>query len=120
MCRPFLEEVKNHLKPGTMKGPNSKLPCVDELASKIKINQWNNIPIPLKEAFEEMINVFKQFKTYYFSNFNSIVKTQRVINMNQMQARTDDNQIKREALENIELCDQFREKRLTEFWELVE
>lgn len=37
--------------------------------------------------------------------------------MNQQQARTDDNMIKREALENIELCDQFKDKSLDDLWQ---
>lgn len=55
-----------------MKGPNAKMPCIDQLADRLKMNEWNNIPIPIKEAFEEIVGVFVELKKCYFSNFNSI------------------------------------------------
>ena len=118
--RAFQDEVKAHLDPGTMKGPNAKLPFVDNLEAKINMGAWNNIPLPVQAGFEEIINAFKEFKQCYFKNFNQIVTTQRVVNMNQQQTRTDDNQIRREGLENIELCDQFRDKKLDEQFEKVQ
>lgn len=45
-----------------MKGPNAPMPCVDELPGKIKPLAWNNIPVPVTNAFEEIIRVFKEFK----------------------------------------------------------
>ena len=66
-----------------MKGPNAKLPFVDNLEAKINMGAWNNIPLPVQAGFEEIINAFKEFKQCYFKNFNQIVTTQRVVNMNQ-------------------------------------
>jgi hypothetical protein len=50
--------VKETLKPGLMKGPNAGLLCVDELPKKIRPNTWNNVPIPVTDAFNEIITVF--------------------------------------------------------------
>ena len=59
----------------------------------------------MAEAFEEIIKVFKEFKTLVFENFNLIVETQRVVNMNQKQARTDINQSRNETIDNLLLAD---------------
>ena len=75
--------MKAHLDPGTMKGPNAKLPFIDELSKKLNMGDWNNIPIPLKEGLEQIILAFREFKQCYFINFNTLVTTQRVVNMNQ-------------------------------------
>ena len=108
-----------HLKPGLMKGPNAQLEFVDFLEQRLKMKKWNNIPLPLVDAFKVLVEAFEQVKQCYFTNFNSIVNTQRVVNMNQQQARTDDLQIRREALENQELSDQNRDKKLAEQFEQV-
>ena len=34
------------------------------------------------DAFEEVIKILKEIKTLYHSNYNLIVTTQRVVNMN--------------------------------------
>lgn len=73
-----------------MKGPNAQLPFVDEMDGKIKLETWNNIPLPLVDAVRVFQEAFKEVKQLFFLNFNSIVNTQRVVNMNQQQARTDD------------------------------
>ena len=65
-----------------MRGPHYPLPCVDELNQKIKPFAWNNIPLPVADAFEEVMRVFKEFKSLVFENFNLIVETQRVVNIN--------------------------------------
>ena len=65
-----------------MKGPNAKLPFVDDMQMKIGVDEWNNIPIPVKEGFEYFIHAFKEFKQCYFTNFNAIVTTQRIVNLN--------------------------------------
>ena len=49
---------------------------------KIGLDEWNNIPIPVKEGFEYFIHAFKEFKQCYFTNFNAIVTTQRIVNLN--------------------------------------
>lgn len=91
-----------------MRGPHFPLPAVDELDKKIKPFTWNNIPLPVAEAFEEIMKVFKEFKTLVFDNFNLIVETQRVVNMNQKQARTDTNQSRNETIDNLLLADERR------------
>ena len=50
--------------------------------------------------------MFKEFKTLLFENYNLIVETQRAVNLNQNQARTDLNQARNEAIDNLELADQ--------------
>ena len=68
----------------------------------------------MAEAFEEIIKVFKEFKTLVFENFNLIVETQRVVNMNQKQARTDINQSRNETIDNLLLADARRTQILQE------
>ena len=95
-----------------MKGPNASLPCVDELTFRMKMTTWNNIPIPIKEAFEQLIFVFKEFKQIHFQSFNTTVTTQRVVNMNQAASRTDCQQVRYECQENTLLSDQKNEKSI--------
>ena len=112
--RPFNEDVIVHLSPGLMKGPNATLPFVDEMPNQLKIDDMRNVPLPLKDALRVLQSAFGEIKALYFQNFNNLVTTQRVVNMNQQQARTDVTQNRREAQENIELCDQYREQRLAD------
>jgi len=80
--KPFETELKVHLEPGLMKGPNASMPLIDDLPKRIPMHAWRNIPIPLQEALIEIMNVFKELKTYLFQNYNNMVNTQRVVNMN--------------------------------------
>lgn len=66
-----------------MKGAGAALPIVDELPNKIKMEGWNNIPIPLKQAFIEIIETFKGLKHSHYENYNAIVEIKRVVNSNQ-------------------------------------
>ena len=97
-----------------MKGPNAALPCVDNLKKKIFPNKWNNIPVPLCEAIEELMHMFVEFKKLYHSNYNMIVTTQRAINTNQQSARTELNQARTEFQENLILADEERDRVLGE------
>lgn len=81
--RAFQNTCEENLKPRMMKGPNAPLPCVDDLESKVRPFSWNNIPVPVTEAFDEVIKVFNEFKSLIFENYNMTVETQRVVNMNQ-------------------------------------
>ena len=58
-----------------MKGPNASLPIVDDLHVRIKPFTWNNIPLPVCNAFEEIIKTFQEFKKIAFENYNGIVTT---------------------------------------------
>ena len=52
------KRVENLLKPDKMKGPNNIIPFIDNLSIKLSMEEWNNIPIPLKTAFLKICEVF--------------------------------------------------------------
>ena len=48
----------------------------------------------------------------FFQQYNTTVETQRVVNMNQQAARTECNQVRAEALDNLVICDDERDRVL--------
>ena len=76
-----MDEIVVHLNPSVMKGPNAKLPFVEEMPSLIRLEEWRNVALPLKDAFRILMRAFVEVKSLYFQNFNSIMQTQRVVNM---------------------------------------
>ena len=56
--------------------------------------------------------MFKEFKQLFFQQYNTTVETQRVVNMNQQAARTECNQVRAEALDNLVICDDERDRVL--------
>ena len=97
-----------------MKGPNASLPIVDDLHMRIRPFAWNNIPIPVCGAFEEIIKTFKEFKKISFQDYNSIVTTQRVVNQNMQTARADCQQVRQEAMDNLILSEEQRAQAFIE------
>ena len=97
-----------------MKGPNAQLPCVDFLPKKLNMQAWKNIPWPVKEAFEEIISVFKEFKQLTFTNYNNNITSQRAVNLTQQQARTDVVQLRRELNENLAIAEQVQDEKIAE------
>ena len=87
-----------------MKGPNQPFYSIDHLEMKLEPSKWNNIPLPLVEAFEIIVKCFVDLKKETFSNYNDVIRTQRVVNMNQALAKRDNALNKRECNEEISLC----------------
>ena len=77
------EEVSVTLNPGHNKGPNHPYLPIDNFIKNIQPMQWNNIPVPLCETISEVQSVFKAIKQSIHDNYNDIVMTQRVVNINQ-------------------------------------
>ena len=71
------------LNPGHNKGPNHPFAPVDDLIKNVKPMEWNNIPVPLCETISEMQGVFHAIKKSLHENYNEIMMTQRVVNINQ-------------------------------------
>ena len=109
---PLQEKVSHNLEPGMMRSKGAPLPFVDKLTDKLNISGWKNIPIPLQQAFEDIIEALMELKQSHFENYNINILTQRAINKNQQAARTDVLKLKMEALENVERCDAYKEKSL--------
>lgn len=58
--------VNNTLQPGMMKGPNAPLLPVDVLVKEVVPSKWNNIPVPLVEAVQRLIDCCAEFKRLTF------------------------------------------------------
>ena len=56
------ERVSQQLNPGMMKGPNAPFMSIDILHSEVKPKEWNNIPVPLVEAVEKIIDCCLEIK----------------------------------------------------------
>ena len=50
------------MKPGLMKGPNHPMPVIDDLPRRIVPKKWKNVPLPIVDAFLEVIRVFTELK----------------------------------------------------------
>lgn len=55
-----------------MKISTTVIPFIDSLPEKLSMDQWNNIPIPIKTAFLQICDAFEGIKHLYFENFNAI------------------------------------------------
>ena len=82
MFFPMENKVQPILDPGLMRGKGATLPFIDELPERLRMSDWKNIPIPIKEAFEEIFEAFRGLKQVHFENFNDIIATQRAVNAN--------------------------------------
>ena len=107
------------LKIGHMKRPNQAFPSIDKLQATLKPKTWNNIPLPLCDAFDQIIKCILDLKTETFSNFNENIRTQRVVNINVGLAKKDNASTKREAHEEITLCCEMLRKNIEGFKDLI-
>ena len=60
----------NLFNPGMSKGPNAPFPSIDQLVKEIKPDMWNNIPVPVCEAFGQFVNCLVDIKKNIHHNFN--------------------------------------------------
>ena len=72
-----------------MKGPNAPLPAVDILLKECHPRTWNNIPIPLVTTVEMILECLSELKKASHANYNDVVQTQRVVNLNMLAFKRD-------------------------------
>ena len=89
-----------------MKGPNAPMVPVDLLIEEVKPGEWKNIPVPLVEAIKMLLDCCTEFKKQIHANYNEVVQTQRVININQMAQKREGKNIKGELFDEMALAAQ--------------